>query len=39
VEGVREQKGIRLIFVPASVYAYVVGVNTLEQKSKKVGNL
>jgi predicted AAA+ superfamily ATPase len=39
VEGVREQKSIRLIFVPASVYAYVVGVNTLEQKSKKVGNL
>lgn len=35
VEGMREQKGIELIFVPAAIYAYVVGVNTLEQKSKK----
>lgn len=35
VEGIREQKGIQLIFVPAAIYAYVVGVNTLEQKLKK----
>lgn len=35
VEGTREQKGIELIFVPAAIYAYVVGVNTLEQKLKK----
>lgn len=35
VEGVREQRGIQLIFVPAAIYAYVVGVNTLEQKLKK----
>lgn len=35
VEGVREVRGIQLIFVPAAIYAYVVGVNTLEQKLKK----
>lgn len=35
VEGVREQKGIQLIFVPAALYAYVAGLNTLEQKLKK----
>ena len=35
IEGVREQKGIQLNFVPASIYAYVVGNNTLEQKLKK----
>lgn len=35
VEGIREQRGIQLIFVPAAVYAYVVGVNTLEQKLRK----
>jgi len=35
IEGQREQKGIQLIYVPASVYAYVVGNNTLEQKLKK----
>ena len=34
-EGMREQKGIQLIFVPAAIYAYVVGANTLEQKSRK----
>lgn len=34
-EGMREQKRIQLIFVPAAIYAYVVGVNTLEQKSRK----
>lgn len=34
VEGERTQKGIRLIFIPAAVYAYVVGNNTLEQKLK-----
>lgn len=32
VAGVREQRGITLHYVPASVYAYVVGNNTLEQK-------
>lgn len=35
IEGIREQKGIQLNFVPASIYAYVVGNNTLEQKLKK----
>ena len=35
MEGVREQRGIQLIFVPAAIYAYVVGVNTLEHKLKK----
>lgn len=33
-EGMREQKGIELIFVPAAIYAYVVGVNTLDQKTR-----
>jgi uncharacterized protein len=33
-EGVREQRGIKLNFIPASIYAYVVGNNTLEQKLK-----
>lgn len=35
IEGKREQKGIELIFIPAAIYAYVVGVNTLDQKSRK----
>jgi predicted AAA+ superfamily ATPase len=35
VEGVSDQRNIQLIFVPAAIYAYVVGVNTLEQKSRK----
>ncbi len=35
IEGVRVQRGIKLNFVPASIYAYVVGHNTLEQKLKK----
>lgn len=34
-EGIREQKEIELNFIPASIYAYVVGNNTLEQKLKK----
>lgn len=34
-EGVRQHKSLQLIFVPAAIYAYVVGVNTLQQKSKK----
>jgi uncharacterized protein len=35
IEGVRDLKGVQLIFVPAAIYAYVVGVNTLEQKLRK----
>lgn len=35
IEGTREQKGITLNYVPASIYAYVVGNNTLEQKLRK----
>ena len=35
IEGTREQRGIALNFVPASIYAYVVGNNTLEQKMRK----
>jgi predicted AAA+ superfamily ATPase len=34
IEGRREQRGIQLNFIPASIYAYVVGVNTLDQKLK-----
>jgi predicted AAA+ superfamily ATPase len=34
-EGKKEIDGITLYFVPASVYAYVVGNNTLEKKMKK----
>ena len=36
IEGKREQKGVELIFIPAAIYAYVVGVNTLDQKSRKM---
>ena len=32
IEGTREQKDITLHYVPASIYAYVVGNNTLEKK-------
>lgn len=35
IEGIKEQRGVQLNFVPASIYAYVVGNNTLEQKLKK----
>ena len=35
IEGTRELRGVQLNFVPASIYAYVVGNNTLEQKLKK----
>ena len=35
VEGSRDIKGVHLTFVPASIYAYVIGVNTLEKKLKK----
>ena len=35
IEGIREQKGITINYVPASIYAYVVGNNTLEQKLRK----
>lgn len=35
VEGVRDLKGLHLVFVPAAIYAYAVGVNTLEQKLRK----
>lgn len=31
-EGLISQNGIELIFIPAAMYAYTVGVNTIEQK-------
>jgi uncharacterized protein len=34
IEGERKQKGVKLLYQPASIYAYVVGSNTLEQKLK-----
>jgi predicted AAA+ superfamily ATPase len=34
-EGLVVKNGIELSFVPASIYSYVVGVNTIEQKKKK----
>lgn len=34
-EGQKDYKGIKLHFVPASVYAYNVGLNTLDQKLTK----
>lgn len=34
-EGIVEVNGISLYFVPASIYAYVVGNNTLEQKQRR----
>jgi len=35
-EGVKEIEGIRLQFVPAAVYAYTVGRNTLIQKQRRI---
>ena len=35
-EGTLDRDGITLNFIPAAMYAYVVGVKTLEQKSKRV---
>lgn len=34
-EGTDEYDGIKMVYVPASIYAYVVGRNTIEQKRKK----
>lgn len=34
-EGVIDYEGIKLVFVPAAIYAYVIGRNTIEQKRKK----
>jgi predicted AAA+ superfamily ATPase len=34
-EGIKEVEGIRLQFVPAAVYAYTVGRNTLIQKQRR----
>ncbi len=33
-EGTVELNGIKLSFIPSAIYAYVVGVNTLDQKRK-----
>ena len=35
-EGIVNQDGIELNFYPSAMYAYVVGVNTIEQKKKKL---
>jgi len=35
-EGVKKYKDIELNFYPSAMYAYVVGVNTIEQKKKKI---
>ena len=35
IEGRKEHRGIQLNYIPASIYAYVIGYNTLEQKTKK----
>jgi len=34
-EGIIDYEGIKLVFVPAAIYAYVIGRNTIEQKRKK----
>jgi len=36
-QGVKECQGVRLTFVPAAVYTYVVGKNTLVQKGLRMG--
>ena len=36
-QGVKECRGIRLTFVPAAVYTYAVGKNTLVQKGLRMG--
>ncbi|MDP4117306.1 MAG: ATP-binding protein [Bacteroidota bacterium] len=38
-EGVKEFDGIKFVFVPASVYAYIVGLNTIEQKRQRNNNI
>jgi predicted AAA+ superfamily ATPase len=35
LEGTRDQRGVHLIYVPAALYAYVVGANSMEKKLKK----
>lgn len=37
-EGIKDYDGIKLVFVPASIYAYVVGINTIGLKRKKGSN-
>ena len=36
-QGVKECQGIKLTFIPAAVYTYVVGKNTLVQKGVRIG--
>jgi len=35
-KGLKEENGVRLSFVPASLYAYAVGRNTLIQKKRQL---
>jgi hypothetical protein len=35
-EGVKEFDGVRLQFIPSSVYAFVVGFNTIDRKRQLV---
>jgi hypothetical protein len=34
-EGIKEYKGVKLTFVPAALYAYLVGSNTIDQKQRR----
>ena len=36
-EGVKELKRVKLIFIPAACYAYVVGENTIRQTKESYG--
>jgi uncharacterized protein len=35
--GNRQQGEVRLLFIPAAIYAYMVGQNTLEKKQQRLG--
>jgi hypothetical protein len=35
IEGTKDFKGIHFVFIPAALYAYVIGINTLQKKRKQ----
>jgi predicted AAA+ superfamily ATPase len=35
--GLKQMRSVRLQFIPTSVYAYIVGYNTLKEKRQKIG--
>ncbi len=35
-EGIIKKNGVEIVFIPAAMYAFVVGVNTIEKKKQKI---